>query len=182
MCVGSCTSIGLHLRARVFDDCVCTCSERACAPRRCVGTLMTRAGTCGIYSLARDALCSRACVVAFGATAGLARVGRRCHVDAPRGQSAVDCAIWAHDRGRRHRRHLRHRRRRRHLPLQPPGRLGEHRRRCVAGLRQREYWVGTQGVPQVPWGVLRGSMGAVRSARGVKQGYWWGTRGVSTRT
>ncbi len=48
-----------------------------------------------------------------------------------------------------------------------------------AGLRQRGYWVGTcGGTKGAPWGVLRGSMGVVRSTTG----YWWGTRGASRRT
>jgi hypothetical protein len=62
---------------------------------------------------------------------------RRCHLDVPHGQRGMGCAFWAHVRGRRRRRHLRHRRQRlgrRRQPRQLPGRVGEHRRRCAAGL------------------------------------------------
>ncbi len=77
MCVCSCIPIGLHLRA-----CVCVCSERVCAPRRCARTSFgywgteavprlprvllhqhrVPAGTCRIYSSAHD---TRAATRAF---------------------------------------------------------------------------------------------------------------------
>jgi hypothetical protein len=87
--------------------------------------------------------------------AGLARVGRRYHLDEPHGQGAVGCAVWAHVRDRCRRRHLRHRRLRQRGTKLPPGRVGEHRRRCAAELSR--------------WGVVGGT----------RRGTQGGTRGGS---
>ncbi len=104
------------------------------------------------FTSARDAR-GRACVCRF------ARVCRRRHVEMPYGQRAVGCAFWAHDRDRRSRHHLRHRRHR-HQRHPLPGRVGEHRRRCAAGLARGG------------WGVLVGySRGITGGTRGVVQGY-----------
>ncbi len=51
-CVCSCISIGLRLRARGFD--VCVCSARVCAPRRGAHS-RGAAATCGMNSSARAA-------------------------------------------------------------------------------------------------------------------------------
>jgi hypothetical protein len=137
-------------RARVCSERVCVLSERACALRRCARPPIARRRRA--VSMARPAprvaaACTRLRSVP---PAGSARVGRRCHVDEPHGQRAVGCAIWAHVRGRRRRRHLRHRRLRQH-PL--PGRVGEHRRRCAAGLCPG---VGRWGTQEVLAGVTQG--------------------------
>jgi hypothetical protein len=181
MCVGSCVSIGLHLRACVFDVCVCVCSERVCAPRRCAHSRGT-AATCGIYSSACAALCGRARVVAARCHwPGSRAFGRRCHLEEPHGQRTMGWPVFPHVRDRRRRRHLRHwrhqhgRRHRLHL-LQ--GRVGEHRRRCVAGLGPGVAWSG--GYHWGPRGALRGGVrggyeGVLQGHQGAPRGYLEGT-------
>ncbi len=111
--------------------------------------------------------------------AGLARVGRRCHLDVPHGQRGMGCAIFAHVRGRRRRRHLRHRRQRRRCPKLHllRRRVGEHRRRCAAGLSRwgvvGGYWM---GVLRVLDGYL-GTKGWFRGTEEYSREYSWVLRG-----
>jgi hypothetical protein len=147
---------------RIFA-CVCECvwvrthwywtcvASRLCRPSR--GT----AETGGIYSSAWTGGRKR---VHFAFVASfVCPHGRRCDVDESCDQRSVGWPIWAHERDRRHRRHLRHRRLRlrRHL-LQR--RVGQHRRRCAAGLAR---------------GRSRGTRWLLG---GVLAGYCPGTRGV----
>ncbi len=123
-------------------------SSRLCAPRRCARPPIARRRLAVfIARLAPHVAAARA--VAFGATGRLSRAfGRRCHVDVPHGQRGMglaSSASRAHVGGRRRRRHLRHRRRRQHLHLLP-GRVGQHRRRCAAGLGGGGWSGGTRGV------------------------------------
>ncbi len=134
-----------RLRQRVcrFAHACTACVNELCASASRLHAPSHRtAGTCGINSSARAAFCGRARVVAFGAIGRVLReFGCRCHVDVPHGQRGMGCAILAHVCGRRRRRHLRHRRpRRRQRRLQ--GRVGQHRRRCAAGLSQGGWSVG----------------------------------------
>ncbi len=93
----------------------------------------------------------------------------------PYGQRGMGWPIWAHVRGRRRRRHLRHRRRlfQWHRQLLLRGRLGEHRRRCAAGLCR---W-GSVG------GVIKGVLSGVQrgGTRGVLKEYPGGLARISAR-
>jgi hypothetical protein len=155
-CVCVCASVRAFLKSvfSFFRVSVCVGLTCVCVHvhvhQRCARTPVARAGTGGIYSSAATVGRPR---VRFALVIGrFARVGRRCELDEPHDQRAmVQCKsgwaawpIWAHVGGRR-RRHLRHRRPRRHLL---PGRVGEHRRRCAAGLAPGVvggYRVGTTG-------------------------------------
>jgi hypothetical protein len=141
-----CRSIGKHLRALCVRGCEHSAGTTMCV---CLGAVC--AATCGINSSAGGA--GRPRVRGCGSVRsalGVVRIGRRCDVDEPHDQRAMGRPRWAHVGGRRRRRHLRHRRhqRRRHL-LQR--RVGQHRRRCAAGLS------GYLGVLSGTNGVLRGS-------------------------
>jgi hypothetical protein len=128
-----CACLLIRLCARACTACVTERFTRACASRLHAPCHRT-AATCSIYSSARTTRCDRARLVAFGATGrACARVGCRGELDEPHGQRAVGWPRRAHVRGRRRRRHLRHRRRRRR-PHLLQRRVGEHRRRCTAGL------------------------------------------------
>ncbi len=155
MCVRSCVSIGLRLRARV-------CSEGVRAPRRCARpSIAWRRRAASIARPAPRVAAARAWL-GLVPSAGLARVGRRCHVDEPHRQRGMDCTVWAHDRDRRRRRHLRHRRQRHWHRL--PRRLGQHRRRCAAGL--------VLVVGDTRWvlrGYPRGTRGTERYNRGTEE-------------
>jgi hypothetical protein len=106
---------------RIASSRSCVCSEDVNAPRRCAPSHRT-AATYDIKSSARTARCGRAWM-RLVPPAGLARVGRRCHLDSPHGQRGMGCATFAHVHGRRRRRHLRHRRPRRHRRHLLPRRL-----------------------------------------------------------
>jgi hypothetical protein len=144
-------------------------SDCMCMPRRLCGRCGGTAGTGGVNSSAGGA--GRPRVRGCGSVRsalGVARVGRRCHVGEPHDQRAMGRAICAHVGGRRRRRHLRHRRppRRRH-PIQ--GRVGQHQRRCAAGLDRggrRVHQGGTQGVLQGVLGGTHGYLGVFRGTNG----------------
>jgi hypothetical protein len=114
-----CRSIGKHLRACVA--CLCAARLGVCASALC-GRSGGMAGTSGINSVVA-VRCDRPVV---------ARVGRRCELHQSYPQGGMGCAMGAHVGGRRRRRHLRHRRQQ--LPHLLQRRVGEHRRRCAAGL------------------------------------------------
>jgi hypothetical protein len=142
VCVGIALCARVRLRVKRMRVCAFALGfarvhvrVRVSVPARCAGTLVARRRLVGINSSACDLrAAARACLRWCDRRAH----GRRCYVDEPHTQAAVGCASLPHVRGRRRRRHLRHRR----LLLQDghhhllPGRVGEHRRRCVAGLRQ----------------------------------------------
>ncbi len=121
-----CVSAHVHgFVHRIASSRVCVCSTCVCVVNVCVragvcADSRDTAGTCGIYSLACDALAAaRACLHLCHRP--VSRVDRRGDVDEPHGQRAVGRPKWAHVRDRRHRRHLRHwrpRRRRRWRQLQ----------------------------------------------------------------
>jgi hypothetical protein len=158
VCACACLCVCVHLCACALRVCVRACVSTCACDRAfqsdCIFALVCVASVCVRLAAARPALPShggdfavsmarpaprvggRALVVAVRRPpAGLTRVGRRCHVDEPYPQRVVGCAVWAHIRHRRRRRHLRPRRLGQNRPL--PGRVGEHRRRCAAGLRHR---------------------------------------------
>ncbi len=147
MCVRLCVAIGLRLRARVCSDRVCVRLAAACA-------LPSHGGDLRYLWLdpRRASAAARAWLFSVP-PAGLARVGRRCHVDEPHGQRGMGSARFAHVRGRRRRRHLRPRRRQRRRRL-PQRRVREHRRRCAAEL-SRWGQVGGYSTGVLEW-VLRG--------------------------
>jgi hypothetical protein len=134
-------------RVCVLRVCVCVCSEHLCAPRQCARPLVARRRLAIFIARPAPRFAAACACLWLVPPAGLERVGRRSDVHQSYGQRAVGCAIWAHVRGRRRRRHLRHRRQQRHLTLPPLlllGRVGEHRRRCAAGLG-RGGSAGTRG-------------------------------------
>jgi hypothetical protein len=165
-------SLSVCVRVRVQRVC-----EQACA---CASRLHAPGHRGGINSSARAARRRPR----WMPPAGLARVGRRFLLDEPHGQGAVGWPRRAHVRRRRRRRHLRHRRRRQHRL--PPGRVGEHRRRCAAGLGQGGGWVVLRGVlAGVLAGVLRGYHRGTeeysRGCQGVLMGYSRRARLSTTR-
>ncbi len=127
------------------SDCI---FARVCTRSLAVRTPIARAGACGINSSARAARRRPRARLRSVPPAGLARVGRRSDVHQSYEQRAVGCASLPRVGGRRRRRHLRHRRLLRQLHT--PGRVGEHRQRCAAGLSR---WGVVEGVLE---GVLRG--------------------------
>ncbi len=136
---------------------MCACSERVRAPRRCARPAIARRRLAVLIARPSPRV-GRARICLF------ARVGRRCHVEMPHGQRAVGWPRRAHVRGRRRRRHLRHRRLRLLQRNLLQRRVGEHRRRCAAGLSPRE--VG---------GVLDGYSGGTTGGR-----YSRGSLGIPT--
>ncbi len=118
--------------ARVCVASVCVCSERVRASRRCARPPIARRRLVILIARPVPRFAAARAWLRSVPTAGLARVGRRCHLDEPHGQRGMGCAKKAHVRGRRRRRHLRHRRLHRLQLL--PRRVGQHRRRCTAGL------------------------------------------------
>ncbi len=152
-------SASIFARVRVWNDCFCV--PRVCLGG-CAGAGAARRGPAVL--IARPAAPGRPGVLGCGSVRsvlGVARVGRRCDVDEPYPQGRMGCAMGAHIRDRRRRRHLRHRRQR-----WLPGRVGEHQRRCAAGLGQRGSTTGAQ----------RGYYGVLASTRGYS-----GVLGVSGR-
>ena len=134
------------------SDCIFArgCVVKACARRGAAWALPSHLRGRAVL-IGRPATRGRPPVFAFDAIGRHLRVGRRCDVDTRDRQRAVGCALLAHDRDRRRRRHLCPRRQRRLRLLQR--RLGEHRRRCAAGLAHgggsKGYWDGSQGYSAV---------------------------------
>ncbi len=118
-----CVPLGLSVCACVHSVC-----ERALctAPRRCARPPIARRRRAVFIARPAPGFAAARAWLRSAPPAGLARVGRRCHVDEPHGQRGMGCALLPNVRGRRRRRHLHPRRQRR-----PQRRLGEHRRRCA---------------------------------------------------
>jgi hypothetical protein len=130
---------------------VCVCMARLCTSRLFSGPPVARRRPV-VYS-ARPAARGWARVrLRSVPSAGLARICRRRELGESYGKRGMGWPMWAHVRDRRRRRHLRHRRRQGQPPAdcRLPGRVGEHRRRFVAGLSVSSGVVGGTQVRLVP--------------------------------
>ncbi len=176
-CMLACVSACACVRA-FASDCVFAharvCSKRVYAQRRCARPPIARRRLAVFIARPAPRVADARAWLRSCDRPGSRAFGRRCHLDELHDQRAVGCAARAHVRGRRRWHHLRHRRLRpRHQRLLP-GRVGEHRRRCVAGLSPGGGRWGTRGVLRVlrgNHGVLRASIRVLRSTRGVLHGY-----------
>jgi hypothetical protein len=150
-----CVSMFAFVSVPVWHDCVY-------ASALCRSSHHT-AGTGGIDSSAGGAG-GCVCVVAVRLSnrPGVARVGRRGHLDESHRRGGMGCASVPHVGGRRRRRDLRHRRPRQWRCRQP-GCVGQHGRRCAGRTRSHGGH-----------GVLGGYDG---HAKGLLQGHIWGTQG-----
>ncbi len=136
-CMLACVSACARVRA-FASDCVFAharvCSERVYAQRRCARPPIARRRRAVFIARPAPRVADARAWLRSCDRPGSRAFGRRCHLDEPHDQRAVGCATRAHIRDRRRRRHLRHRRLRPRLQHLLPGRVGEHRRRCAAGL------------------------------------------------
>jgi hypothetical protein len=165
MCVRVCVCLCGCECVRV---CVCVCARACVCVRLCMYMY--------IHRLKHVCICMRLCrdrTSSFNSTgflcAAVICAFMRCRRDVHRShhQRAVGWPIFAHV-DRRRRRHLRPRRLWHRRPLQ--GRLGEHRRRCAAGLACTRQSTRAGYTPR--GGFLRGLKRCTLAVLGVLQGGW----------